>query len=261
MLSIWLPLMVQADSAAADFPPFPGSLEAGPQGMVAEVLSPVALKIKGMDRPVRLAGLWPGEMPGAASQAATQALAALVRGRAVQLHLDQRTQDWRGHWLVHVSIAPGSGGSPRGETWIQGRLPQQGHARVYTTKGNEALAAEMLGLEEQARQAGRGLWRLPEYAVRPALALDHVADSFQIIQGEVVSVAVTGGRVYLNFGKDWRQDFTVVIPRPDVSGFPGRLRGVRALAGKHVRVRGWVFRLNGPAIRADHGTIVEVLKE
>ena len=173
----------------------------------------------------------------------------------MQLYLARQTQDRFGQWLAQVTIleTPGKLGA-----WLQGQLLQQGYARTYSTLGNETLATEMLEIEEQARQAARGMWAVPAFVVRSPFDLDQAVDSFQIVQGVVTGVGVTSSRVYLNFGKDWREDFTVMISRPDVARFPGRLRGLRALAGK--QVRGWVFGLNGPAIRADHACVLEVFR-
>ena len=127
--------------------------------------------------------------------------------------------------------------------------------------GTDALAPEMLALEAAARAEAKGLWQQPEYAVRDAANVDDDFDSFQIVEGTVRDVAVTGDRLYFNFGRNWKRDFTLMIRRTNAGRFPGRLRGLRALEGERIRVRGWVFSLNGPAIRADHAGVLEILRE
>ena len=62
-------------------------------------------------------------------------------------------------------------------------------------------------MEEQARQAAKGMWLLPTFAVQSPLYLDQAVDGFQMAQG----VGVTGSRDYLNFGQGWRDDFTIMI--------------------------------------------------
>jgi hypothetical protein len=62
------------------------------------------------------------------------------------------------------------------------------------------------------------------------------------------------GRIYLNFAKDWRSDFTVGVERKDVSAFTAAGIDLKGFAGKRVRVRGWVEWRNGPMIAATHRT-------
>ncbi len=76
--------------------------------------------------------------------------------------------------------------------------------------------------------------------------LGNLIDSYQLVEGTVLNVGEGGGRVYLNFTKDWRSDFTVSIERKDVAAFTKAGLNVRALAGKRIRVRGWLAWRNAP---------------
>lgn len=260
-LFLIMPNPVVAGEEAGRDPVFPGSLKAGLSGVVEDVPGPALLRLAGVERLVRLAGIWAAPLPAGAQpedQAAVHSLADLVQGREVQLFLDRQTQNRFGQWLAQVTLA-GNRGEP--DRWLQGELLRQGFARAYTTVGTDALAAELLAAESQARAAVRGGWRSQDFAVRSVTALDRAINSFQIVEGFVAGVGVTGSRIYLNFGEDWRRDFTIVIARSDAARFPGRLRGLKSLAGQRVRVRGWVFGLNGPAIRADHAGVLEVFRE
>ena len=58
-----------------------------------------------------------------------------------------------------------------------------------------------------------------------------------------------GGRAYLNFGADWRKDFTVTIAPQDLKSFTAAGIDPRGYSGKMVRVRGWVQYLNRPPDR------------
>ena len=236
-------------------------LKAGPSGQVEAIAGPTMLRVKGQERLVKLAGIWP-ESAADGMQAIDHPAAGFLReavaGRYVRLFLDQQGQDRSGNWLAQVEVSA-TDGSPG--FWLQGRMLAGGHGRAYSTPGTAALAGRLLALEGEARDARLGLWRLPAFAVRAPTELDDAIGSFQIAEGLVQKVAVTGSRIYLNFGQDWQDDFTVMVLRTDASQFPGRLRGLKALAGERIRVRGWVFRLNGPAIRADHAGTLEILME
>jgi hypothetical protein len=85
--------------------------------------------------------------------------------------------------------------------------------------------------------------------------------SWQIVEGKVESVATKNNRTYINFGKDWRTDFTVSIKSGDKRDFSKR--GINPLdwGGKHIRVRGWLDEYNGPYIQINHPESVEILSK
>jgi sensor domain CHASE-containing protein len=82
-------------------------------------------------------------------------------------------------------------------------------------------------------------------------------DSLQLVEGIVTSTADVRGRVYLNFGADYRTDFTVAIAKKHRKRFksvdPVTLEGAR------IRVRGWVELMNGPMIWVSHPARIEIL--
>ena len=68
-------------------------------------------------------------------------------------------------------------------------------------------------------------------------------------------------RVYLNFGPDWRTDFTVTLQAKARRLF--RKAGLEPLSleGREIRVRGWLKKFNGPMIEATHPEQIEVLNQ
>jgi hypothetical protein len=59
-------------------------------------------------------------------------------------------------------------------------------------------------------------------------------------------------RIDLNFGENWRDDFTIRIDRRYWRRFRKVDFDPMLLEGQRVRVRGWVVLENGPMIRVDH---------
>ena len=100
----------------------------------------------------------------------------------------------------------------------------------------------LLAREAEARSKGEGVWGSWAYRV---LAADNVerlgrlTRSYQLVEGVVAQVGESSGRIYLNFDKDWRKDFTVLIERKDGDAFKAAGIDPKALAGKKLRVRGW----------------------
>src|SRR3546814_13576949 len=108
----------------------------------------------------------------------------------------------------------------------------------------------MLALERAARALGRGIWRDPFYAVRSAETAGDWLGGFELVEGRVHAVGRGGGKVYLNFAADWRQDFTATLGRPAQKLFAEQGLDLAALDGKRLRVRGWLQSYHGQTGRA-----------
>jgi endonuclease YncB( thermonuclease family) len=215
-------------------------------------------------RQVRLVGIQAPKLPlGRAdfdawplSAEAKTHLESMVQGKAVELRLAAQAMDRHGRVLAHV-VLPSQGSGDR--VWVQGAMLAAGLARVYTFPDNRLLAAEMLALERQARADGSGLWGLPYYALRNEDNVRFDVGSFQIVEGRVLHVARIKDRVYLNFGANWRTDFTLKVMTRDEPAFVENGIDLMGLTDRRVRVRGWVISENGPMIELDHPQRLEVL--
>jgi hypothetical protein len=181
----------------------------------------------------------------------TQAtLSDLMKGKLATLAVQAPKLDRHGRLRAQVAVS--------GE-WIQEALLREGLARVSMLPTHPQCATEMYAAEAAARAAKRGLWALPDYAVRSPEELAHDRGTFQIVEGKVVSAAVKGGRAYLNFSNDWKNDFTVTIAPDDMKTFRKRHVNPRDYAGKTVRVRGIVDWYRGPEIEPMGPESIEVL--
>ena len=69
------------------------------------------------------------------------------------------------------------------------------------------------------------------------------------------------GRAYLNFGPDWRSDFTVSAASAARRLFERDGHDLIALEGRIIRVRGWIKWWNGPMIELTHPEQIEVLAQ
>lgn len=188
---------------------------------------------------------------------ARQALAELTLDRTVTLSYGGTRIDRHGRALAHLHLPDGR--------WVQGEMLHAGLARVYSFADNRARVAEMLRREREARQAKRGIWQLPYYAVRNAetgaeddrLARD--IDSFQLVEGQIRKAARVGKYMYFNFGRDYRTDFTISVAKRYWRKFDAAKMTPATLQGRHVRVRGWLTKRNGPMIEVTHPEQIELL--
>jgi endonuclease YncB( thermonuclease family) len=185
--------------------------------------------------------------------AARETLAMRLEGRAVRLEVGADALDRYRALAAQVERDD--------RVWLQGVLLEEGLAQVQTRPGETARAAAMLARERAARAAGRGLWRHPEFAPRRADRLGDAVGSFRIVHGEVVRVAPTEHYVYLNFGADWRSDFTVRLRRTELGeSFARSTTAVEELVGRLVEVRGYVLEAGGPLIEISHPEQIQVLR-
>ena len=136
-------------------------------------------------------------------------------------------------------------------TWLQRALIEQGHAIVSSSAGGGACLKLLLVAEDAARRAKLGLWANAAYRIHDAAEprdLRRLRSGFALVEGKVVSVTERSGQLYLNFGADWRTDFTVVVPKRLLKGTLEVAHPVASLSGHTIRVRGWIERRYGPAI-------------
>lgn len=240
---------------AAQVPPV---LEVEAEATVGEIIDGDTVLLAD-GRQVRLVGIQAPKLPlGRAgfkawplAEEAKAALAALVAGKTVTLAHGGARLDRHGRVLAQLYLPDGA--------WVEGLMLRAGLARVYTFPDNRALAAEMLAIESEARNAGRGIWAEPYYAVRAPEDVGADLDSFQVVEGTVIEASVVGGRGYLNFGPDWRTDFTLSLDSRALKLFKQAGVAVESFAGKRVRVRGWIDSFNGAMIEITHPEQIEVL--
>tara|TARA_R110000868_G_scaffold36635_7_gene129868 strand:+ start:1171 stop:1908 length:738 start_codon:yes stop_codon:yes gene_type:complete len=177
----------------------------------------------------------------------------------VSLHPVLQPQDRYGR--LQMLVVTGDG------VLLQEKLVAGGLARVMPQKRARDCLETLLASEAEARQARRGLWRDPAFALRDA---DDVAGlmrdegHYTLVEGTVVDATNRQGRFYINFGADWRTDFTVTVEPADARLFAGEITNivagqVPAIVGRRLRVRGFLTRYNGPEIRVTVPEQIEVL--
>jgi len=248
-------LLAFVRAGAAELPPV---LDDGGTARVAEVIDGDTVHLAD-GRSVRLVGIQAPELnpvqpdvqPEPYARRARRALAELAAGERVRVGYGGRRRDRHGRYLAHLYRADG--------TWLQGALVRDGAARVYSFADNTALVDRLLRLERDARRAGRGLWALSRYRVRSRAGAHEAVDSWQIVQARVRRGEVVDGRVYLNFGQDWRSDFTVTIPPERRERLAAAGLTADRLQGRRIRVRGWIESYNGPQIEVTHPQQIEVI--
>lgn len=182
---------------------------------------------------------------------AKRELQALLESGAPEIRSASGSDRW-GRGLVR----PLHGGATR---TFQESLVEAGALRVNPESEDEDAIAVLLALEASARAARRGLWSEPAYAPFAADRADASVGAFNLVEGVVASARAARGRVYLNFGADYRDDFTATAPTRLARAWAKRDLDLLRLEGVEVRARGYVARINGPSIELRRPQALELL--
>jgi hypothetical protein len=178
-----------------------------------------------------------------------------VKGKMITLAYSGKMHDRYDHLLAHV-YGPDN-------RWLQGILLRAGLVRSFSYRNNRACIQEMLALEIMARRQKHGLWRYHTFQPLQASRLKKLLQKryrFTLVEGKVRKVATVKSWTFLNFGENWRNDFTIAIKRKYKKNIERNGLDLNKLEGRNIRVRGWIENWNGPLIKVTHSQQIEVLE-
>ncbi len=160
----------------------------------------------------------------------------LVEGKYVRVEFDLETRDIYGRLLGYVFCD---------DTFVNEQLLKQGYAVLYTYPPNIKYVDTFLAAQREARRNARGLWGAYEVigVGEAARWIGHI----RTVRGKVIKTHQSEKVVYLNFGSDWRTDFTVVIFRNSLRYFYDQdIDPVDFYPGRTVEVTARIREYNGP---------------
>ncbi len=107
-------------------------------------------------------------------------------------------------------------------------------------------------VEDRAREAEIGVWKLNRYKPAPAGTL-RTAQGYRLVTGVVERVGESRSSIWLNL----RGGIAVRIPRADLKSFSGY--DPRQLAGREILARGWLHQYKGePRMTVRHPAALEL---
>jgi|GEM_PF-429477 len=231
---------------------------------VEQVIDPLRIRLKD-GRILQLAGIDIPDLdpyePGDVSIAARNFLDKLLKGKTVRMYQTKDRKKGRmnrmGYHLTHLTL----GGNKKDSAWVQGTLLAAGLARVRPSERNAEMAAQMIALEDKARTEKKGIWADPRYAVlNPETAIQNLND-WALVEGRIRTIATVNNVTYLNFGSDWRTDFTIALTANMRRKFLKAGTDPMKLSGAMIRARGWLREYNGPYMELLHPSWMNVVKE
>jgi endonuclease YncB( thermonuclease family) len=160
--------------------------------------------------------------------------------------LTEHSQDRYGNIVADVFVGD--------NYYIQEQMVSQGLAAVYNKQTNDDNFIKINQAENLARNEQLNIWQSNNMVVRNS---DYIMQGdegkFAIVSGTVKKVSVNKGVTYINFGDDWRNDFTVIVGKTNRRF----LNDLFPLTGKSLIVKGVLEKYNGYAIKINnYGQVV-----
>jgi micrococcal nuclease len=246
-------------AALAQMAPPPGP-ECDPAGAESRTLSEVvdggSLRLAGGEV-VRLAGIdVPRGLVGESddSVAASRAELETLLGSARTFRLLATGQDRHGRLIGQAFDEAGA--------LLQAGMVASGFARVRPYPDALPCLGWLLDLEKGARHTKKGLWNkdfAPVSANDPSLL--RRKGLYVVVEGFVLSVGRGNHVDFLNFGRVWQRDFTVLVGAAVKAKLAEAGLDTAALSGRRVLVRGVVEENGGPTIRLNDFRELEILDD
>jgi len=238
-------------------------LRDGPKGTVTQIVdgdtllldNGLVVRLVGIQAPHLALGR-EGEVDWPKGDAAKAELESIALNQPVLLRYGGEEKDRYGRLLAQVFT------TGDGPVWVQQAMLGAGMARVYSFPDNRSCLPELFAAEIKARAGRLGIWADPYYTVRRAdrpTEFSGLSGHYELVEGRVLAAEKAAGRVYLNFGRHFKEDFTAVIEARALRLFATEKLDPLKLSGALVRVRGWVDLRDGPRIEISHPEQIEVL--
>lgn len=146
-------------------------------------------------------------------------------------------------------------------TWLEAALVDAGAVRV-AADGEENCLTALRAREEQARTGKRGLWARDGFRVYAATDIAGLAAAtgrFAVVEGRVRRTGEFRGRIFLDFGRRYVEDFSIVVTPEIRKAFTAKGEDPKNWRGRRIRVRGVLGSWGGPAIELSSATAIEML--
>ncbi len=223
---------------------------------IAEALDGASLKLSD-GRLVRFANViapLPLDADRAAMQRSKEVLGEIANGKRATFYLSSEEKDRYGRISVQaVSIED--------KIWLEAELLRRGSVRVFPAAGEKCVKA-LLGFEAVARSARTAIWNEAKFGVMDAhneAALLAADGRFAVVEGTIRRVGEARRRLYLDFGRRFKEDFTIIVPDSVRKSLTGQGSDPKSWRGKRVRVRGILFSWGGPAMEINRAQAIELL--
>ena len=185
--------------------------------------------------------------PGPISGHAKGRLGEILQDQKIREYIPiknaSQIQNRLGQDVLHIENLDGE--------WVQEVLISEGLARVIPDQKLEDITIHLLKVEYQARKEKKGLWEDSAYKIHSAETIKPSAWEMQIVEDKIKKIATIKNNTYLNFGDNWRTDFTILIPSKIRQYYTKKGIDIFSFQDQKIQVRGYVEDFNGPLIKLE----------
>jgi len=179
----------------------------------------------------------------------------LVEGKYVRLEFDVQKVD-RYRRLLGYCFVPTEDGD---EIFVNAKLLEEGYAVLFTHPPNVKYVGLFVSLQKKAREEKKSIWK-EESVISSDNAYKYIG-KIKTVEGRVLNIHEGEKAIHLNFGRDWKKDFTVVVFKKDLSNFTNNgIYPSKDYQNRFIRVTGLIKEYNGPEIIVSHPSSIEVIE-
>lgn len=181
-------------------------------------------------------------------------LSTILEGSFVYVHLPSRKSRWG---EIHAVITFETGES------LSSFLVKEGKAFVDNGEFHNLCEKKLLKDESNARKQKKGLWKDPQSYLLKAWDYKNLLQrqgQFMLVEGKIHKVNRHKGSIYLNFGRSWKHNVTLILSLHDFKKEPSKINQLFQLEGKRIRVRGIIDSWYGPTLHLYSLDVLEVLE-
>jgi endonuclease YncB( thermonuclease family) len=185
---------------------------------------------------------------------AKTSLAEIAAGKDARIYFMSNIADRYGR-------LPASAVMIEGKLWLEAELLARGLVRVFPS-ANDKCTRSLAVYESKARDAQRGIWSAAAFRVFDAGEIEALLASpgrFTLVEGTIRRVGEARGRIYLDFGRRFTEDFTVIVPDSLRKSLLATGTDPKNWRGRRIRVRGILFPWGGPAMEINLAQAIEFL--
>ncbi len=144
--------------------------------------------------------------------------------------------------------------------FVNEELVRKGYALVSTFPPNISHYKNFINAQIEARKNKTGFWDEQTLTPRDHTEAKNFIGQLCTIEGKVIETYNGKTKIFLNFGIDYKTDFTIIIYKNNFFLFyTENIDPLVSYTGKKIRTFGRIVEYNGPQIKVDNPFQIEIV--